>query len=261
MNRPRDAFGPLLKAWRTRRRMSQLDLALEAGLSQRHLSFLETGRSSPSRYAIRQICEALEMPAAEMDIMLMSAGFAPQSATAGWSDDVRGAVAASIDHVLQGHEPFPAVSVDRIWNLRKANASAQRFFAIAGATGHPNLLHEILAPGEMRKNIGNWPDVARALFRLLDLEAARRPHDKEAKTLLDALRLLPGVAAAVADRPGDHPAPVLSIEFRIDGVALRLFSLIATVGMSMDATLDDLRIETLLPADEPTRRWFRALNP
>ena len=105
MNRPQDAFGPLLKSWRRRRRLSQLDLALDAGLSQCHLSFLETGRSRPSRVAIRQICEALDTPAAEVDIMLMSASFAPQSAHASWSADVRDAVTASIAHVLKGHEP------------------------------------------------------------------------------------------------------------------------------------------------------------
>ncbi|SFR98540.1 helix-turn-helix domain-containing protein [Yoonia litorea] len=261
MNRPQDAFGPLLKSWRTRRRLSQLDLALDAGLSQRHLSFLETGRSKPSRYAIRQICEALDMPAAERDIMLMSAGFAPQSAHASWSDDVRDAVTTSIAHVLKGHEPFPAVSIDRIWNLQQANASAERFFAIAGATGDPNLLREIFSPGPLRSNIGNWPEVARALLRLLDLEVARRPHDDAAKALLDDLKDLPGVAAAIADRPKAHPAPVLSIHFTIEGAELRLFSLIATVGMSMDATLDDVRLETLLPADEATRRWFADLSP
>lgn len=260
MNRPQDAFGPLLKSWRNRRRLSQLDLALDAGMSQRHLSFLETGRSMPSRYAIRQICEALDMPAAEQDMMLMSAGFAPQSADAAWSADVRHAVEASIEHVLKGHEPFPAVSVDRIWNLQRANETAQRFFAIAGGTGQPNLLREVFAPGALRDNIRNWPEVTRALFRLLDLEVARRPHDEQGQTLLTELKDLPGVAEAIAERPSEHPAPVLSIEFLINGAELNLFSLIATVGMSMDATLDDLRIETLLPADEATREWFCALG-
>lgn len=260
INRPQDAFGPLLKSWRTRRRLSQLDLALDAGMSQRHLSFLETGRSKPSRYAIWQICEALEMPAAEQDVMLMSAGFAPQSAAAGWSTDVRDAVAASIGHVLKGHEPFPAVSIDRIWNLQEANESARRFFAIAGGTGQPNLLRDVFSPGALREHICNWPEVARALFRLIDLEVARRPHDDEGKALLDELRELPGVAGAIADRPKPHPAPVLTIEFVIDGMELKLFSLIATVGMSMDASLDDLRIETLLPANEQTRHWFMSLK-
>jgi transcriptional regulator with XRE-family HTH domain len=260
INPPQAAFGPLLKSWRTRRRLSQLDLALDAGMSQRHLSFLETGRSKPSRYAIRQICEALEMPAAEQDVMLMSAGFAPQSANASWSADVRDAVDASIDHVLNGHEPFPAVSVDRIWNLQRANGSAQRFFAIAGSTGQSNLLRDVFSPGTLRDNIRNWPEVTRALFRLLDLEVARRPHDDDGKALLNELKDLPGVSDAIADRPSEQPAPVLSIDFLINGAEIKLFSLIATVGMSMDATLDDLRIETLLPADEATRRWFKSLG-
>jgi transcriptional regulator with XRE-family HTH domain len=261
MKRPQDAFGPLLKSWRTRRRLSQLDLALDAGLSQRHISFLETGRSKPSRFAIRQLCEALQMPAAEHDVMLISAGFAPRSADTNWNSDVRDAVSASIDHVLKGHEPFPAVSIDRIWNLQRANESAQRFFAIAGVTGQqPNLLRGVLSPGALRASIRNWPEVTRALFRLLDLEVARRPHDGDGKALLNELKELPGVAQAVADHPREHPAPVLSIEFLINGAELKLFSLIATVGMSMDATLDDLRIETLLPADEQTRRWFMSLE-
>lgn len=255
-NRPEDAFGPLLKSWRTRRHLSQLDLALDAGLSQRHISFLETGRSRPSRFAVRQICEALEMPAAEHDVMLISAGFAPLSSDAQWSAEVRDAVDASIDHVLRGHEPFPAVSVDRLWTLQRANESARAFFAIAGGTGQPNLLRDLFSPGVLRDTIINWAEVVRALYRMLDLEVARRPHDVEGRALLNELKALPGVAEAIADRPRGHPAPVLSIELRIDGADLRLFSLIATIGMSMDATLDDLRIETLLPADEPTRHWF-----
>ncbi len=260
MNRPQDAFGPLLKSWRNRRHVSQLDLAMGAGMSQRHISFLETGRSKPSRYAVRQICEALQMPAAEHDVMLVSAGFAPQSTDASWNAEVHAAVDASIDYVLNSHEPYPAVSVDRIWNLKKANESALKFFAAAGGTGQPNMLRDVFSPGVLRNNIRNWSEVTRALFRLLDLEVARRPHDEDGKNLLEELRSLPGVVDAIAERPKEHPAPVLSIEFMIDGADLKLFSLIATVGMSMDATLDDLRIETLLPADEQTRQWFAGLR-
>ncbi len=256
MHRPQDAFGPLLKAWRSRQHVSQLDLAMEAGLSQRHISFLETGRSKPSRYAVRQICEALAMPAAEHDGMLVSAGFAPMAADASWSAEVRSAVDASIAHVLSSHEPYPAVSIDRIWTLQRANESAVRFFAKAGGTGQPNLLRDVFSPGKLRDNIRNWPDVTRALFRLLDLEVARRPHDSEGQALLEELKSLPGVAEAIAVRPKENPAPVVSLDLVIDGAELRLFSLIATIGMSMDATLDDLRIETLLPANEATRAWF-----
>ncbi len=256
INRPQDPFGALLKSWRLRRHISQLDLALDAGMSQRHISFLETGRSKPSRYAVRQICEALEMPAAEHDMMLVSAGFAPQAADMSWSADVRAAVDASVDHVLEGHNPYPAVSIDRIWNLQKANESALKFFSEMGGAGQPNLLLEVMSPGELRDKIANWKEVTRALFRLLDLEVARRPHDQEGKALLQQLKSLPEVSDAIAHRPNEHPAPVVTIEFQVGDVSLRLFSLIATVGMSMDAMLDDLRIETLLPADEKTRQWF-----
>ncbi|MBX2855356.1 MAG: helix-turn-helix transcriptional regulator [Rhodobacteraceae bacterium] len=245
-----------MKSWRLRRHISQLDLALDAGMSQRHISFLETGRSKPSRYAVRQICEALEMPAAEHDMMLVSAGFAPQAADMSWSADVRAAVDASVDHVLEGHNPYPAVSIDRIWNLQKANESALKFFSEMGGAGQPNLLLEVMSPGELRDKIANWKEVTRALFRLLDLEVARRPHDQEGKALLQQLKSLPEVSDAIAHRPNEHPAPVVTIEFQVGDVSLRLFSLIATVGMSMDAMLDDLRIETLLPADEKTRQWF-----
>ncbi len=259
MNRPQDGFGQLLKSWRGRRHISQLDLALDAGMSQRHISFLETGRSNPSRFAVRQICEALDMPAAERDVMLVSAGFAPQAVDLNWNAEVRAAVDASIDHVLNSHGPYPAISVDRIWNLQKANASAQKFFALAGGTGQPNVLMDVFAPGVLRNNIRNWAEVVRALFRLLDLEVARHPHDVEGRKLLSQLKSLPDVTAALQERSKEHPAPVVSIEFEIEGASLKLFSLIATVGMSMDATLDDMRIETLLPADEPTRDWFKTL--
>lgn len=249
-------FPGVLKAWRQRRRLSQLELALQSGLSQRHISFLETGRSNPSRFAIAQLAEALEMPAAEVDAMLLSAGFAARSVGKGWDGETKQAVAASIDHVLQGHAPFPAVSVDRIWNLVKANEPAMRFFGMAGGTGDPNLLRGVVAPGPMRETILNWEDTARALVRMLEVEVSRRPHDEEAKEFLAELIAMDGVADLLA-QPGKDTGPVLTIRFQIGDAVLEMFSLIATIGMSADATLDDLRIETLLPANEETHTWFR----
>ena len=225
-------------------------------MSQRHISFLETGRSNPSRFAISQLAEALEMPAAEVDAMLLSAGFAGRSSRKGWDEEVQHAVDVSIDHVLQGHAPFPAVSIDRIWNLVKANEPAQKFLTLAGWQGDPNLLRAIFSPGPLRDNISNWSDVARALYRLLELEVARRPHDGEAQELLDNLRAIDDVEPLLREPVATATAPVLTIQFQLEGVMLELFSLIATIGMSADATLDDLRIETLLPANDTTRNWF-----
>ncbi|MEO1019147.1 MAG: helix-turn-helix transcriptional regulator [Pseudomonadota bacterium] len=251
-----DAFSTLLKTWRTRRRLSQLDLSLEAGLSQRHISFLETARSKPSRYAIAQLGEALDMPAAEIDAMLLSAGFAARASNSRWGEETRRAVDASIAHVLNGHEPYPAISVDRMWNLQKANVAAQKFFSIVGGSGDPNVLRDLMRPGPLRSSIVNWEDVCRALFRLLELEVARRPHDTEAQSLLEELRSITGVAEAASQPIKDNPSPVLTIQFQVGETILKLFSLIATIGMSADAAIDDVRIETLLPADDETRKWF-----
>lgn len=251
------SFPAFLKNWRQRRRLSQLELSLESGISQRHISFLETGRSNPSKFAIAQLAEALDMPAAEVDGMLLAAGFAARSSRRGWDDETQKAVDASINHVLQGHAPYPAVSIDRIWNLVKANDPAQRFFALAGAKGDPNLIREILSPGSLKDCILNWDDTARALMRLLELEVARRPHDQEAHELQNELLELDGIRSLVETPANTPKAPVLKIQFQIGGETLELFSLIATVGMSADATLDDLRIETLLPADDATRDWFQ----
>lgn len=255
-NRTDTPFSGFLKTWRDRRRLSQLELSLKSGLSQRHISFLETGRSRPSCYAISQLGYALDMPAAEIDAMLLAAGFAPRSAYRGWNEEAQMAVDLSIDHVLHSHAPYPAVSVDRIWNLKKANEPAQLFFELMGSSGNPNLLREVMMPGQLRANIVNWEQTARALFRLLELEVARRPHDREAHQLLQELRNLDGVPAAINQPSSENPSPVLSIQFQAQEGVLSLFSLIATVGMSADPAIDDVRLETLLPADDATRAWF-----
>ncbi|OJJ09213.1 hypothetical protein BKI51_22400 [Alphaproteobacteria bacterium AO1-B] len=258
MTQTASKFPELLKTWRSRRRLSQLDLALEAGLSQRHISFLETGRSKPSRMAISQLGLALGMPVAEVDTMLVSAGYAAPSMDQRWSAETRAAVQASIDHVLTGHEPFPAFSVDRIWTVQKANLSAQSFFAFLGNTTEMNILRAILSPGPVRDRLRNWTDSARALMRIVEMEAARRPNDQEAQDLLKDLLDLPGVRAAMEAVPDGPPEPVLALKIDVDGAELSLFSMIATIGMSSDAALDDIRIETLLPADDATRSWFLA---
>lgn len=111
-------------------------------------------------------------------------------------------------------------------------------------------------PGQLRSSIVNWEQTARALFRLLELEVARRPHDQKAHQLLEELQSLDGVSEAINQPSLENPLPVLSIQFRVDGAVLNLFSLIATVGMSADPVIDDIRVETLLPADDATREWF-----
>lgn len=254
----RSRFPALLRSWRQKRRLSQLDLSLAAGLSQRHLSFLETGRSNPSRHSIAQLGEALEMPAAEYDTLLVSAGYAALSERLQWAEATRHAVELSVKHILDGHAPYPAVTIDRMWDLQNANLPALNFFGLMGGTGDCNILRGLMTPGPLREKVVNWDQAIRALLRLLELEGARRPNDVELHRLLGELRALPGVSAAT-ERPADsEPEPLITIEFTHESAHLRLFSMIATIGMSADATIDDLRIETLLPADEDTRTWFHS---
>ncbi len=250
------AFPDLLRTWRKRRRVSQLDLSLEAGLSQRHISFLESGRARPSRGAVRQLGTALAMPAAEVDALLLAAGFATSGATAPWDPATRDAVDAAVTHVLQGHEPYPAVAMDWRWTVHKANPAAMKFFAVFGDLEERNMIRAVVKPGRLRDAIVNWPDNARALLRLIELEVARRPSDPEAAALLQELRDLAGLDPAPRGAAADHPPPVLTLHLKVNGTELRLFSLIATIGMSHDPALDDLRLETLLPADATTRAWF-----
>jgi len=257
MQRP---FPDLLKTWRSRMRISQLALALESGLSQRHLSFLETGRSQPSRAAIAQIGEALNMPVAEIDALLIAAGFAPPSSNKRWGEETRVAVNLSIDHVLLGHEPYPAIAIDRVWNIQKANLAAQSFFTKMGSNGDVNVLRDMLKPGRLKDNIVNWNDSVKALMRIFELEIARRPNDIEALELHRELLSLPGVSTAVCTTSSESPSPVMAIRFNVDGQVLNLFSLIATIGMGADALIDDMRIETLLPADKVSREWFLKNN-
>ncbi len=253
---PQPVFPELLRTWRKRCRYSQLDLGLEAGLSQRHISFLETGRAHPSRYAVRQIGEALAIPAAEIDAMMLAAGFATAGAAAGWDDATRQAIDASIAHVLQGHEPYPAVAMDWRWTVTQANTAAQRFFVAFGDPDERNMIRAVLKPGRLRDSIVNWTDNARALLRTIELEVARRPSDPTATELLHELRDLAGLDLLSNDQQPDHPAPVLTLHLRINGADIRLFSMIATIGMSHNAAVDDIRIETLLPVDAATRQWF-----
>ncbi len=254
-----NGFPAFLRHWRSRRRMSQLGLALSANLSQRHISFLETGRSNPSRFAISSLGQALEMPAAEVDAMMMSAGFVAGSPQGTWDTEMREAIDLSIDHVLRGHDPYPALAVDRMWTIQKANDAALAFFYRIGAQDDPNLLRCMVGPGPVRESIANWADCTQALMRLYELEIARRPHDVDAHALLQELLSFDGVDEAMCQPAHDTPVPLITIQFRVEGSVLSLFSLIATVGMNADARLDDIRIETLLPTDEMTRDWFTQL--
>lgn len=249
-------FSGFLRAWRRRRRMSQLELALAANISQRHISFLENGRSSPTHSSVIALSQALHMPVAERDAMLLAAGIKQPLSDQRLEQAARDAIDASMDYVLQSHNPYPAMTVDALWNLQQANEAAQAFFCAVGSIGESNLLRALLLPGPVKDNLNNWDSVARGMLRLFELEALRRPNDVAAQSLLSALRSDPDVAAVLTQPEEGAVAPVMTLAFAVDGIELRVFTLIATIGMSTEARLDDIRLETLLPADAASRAWF-----
>jgi len=251
------AFGSLLKAWRARRRVSQLDLALDAELSQRHVSFLESGRSKPTRASIEKLADALAVPRGERDRLYAAAGFVAPAAMSPWPSEARAAIDESLQFIIDRHDPYPAMVVDRLWGLRTTNAAGRRFFDRLGPLSRANVVAALLHPDGPRRCLVNWREVAARLVGLIEIEVARRLDDGEGRALLLEIFALPGVAEACAKAPDLGPgAPVISLHFRLDGRDLRLFSLVATVGMSVDPGLEDLKLETLLPADPETRDWF-----
>ncbi len=254
-------FAASLRGWRQRKGYSQLELAGRADISQRHLSFLELGRAAPSRDMVIRLATALDVPLRQQNALLVAAGFAPV-----WRQTDLGApelsqVRHALDFMLAQQEPFPAVVVDRHWNLLLANSGAGRlveFLVGPLAPGAPvNLADALVAPDVLRPHLTNWTEVAAYFLRSVEADAAA---DGTAGTadLLRRLRAYNGVAAALGAQPATSPPdPVLPMRFRKGNVQLQLFTTIATLGIPQDITLQELRIESFFPMDEETAQVFR----
>lgn len=257
--------GRLLKQWRSVRRMSQLELALEAGVSARHVSFVETGRSSPSREMVILLAEVLAVPLRERNALLEAAGYARYYRETKLADPELGQVRRVVEFILERHEPYSAVAIDRRWNVLMANRPHRRMLdwllgdhSLDDATAG-NLLRLTFDPQGLRPRIANWEEVARALIDRVHREVGGSP-DEESEAILEEILSYPGVPVRwrVPDltRP---PSVVIPIHLRADGLELALFSAITTLGTAQDVTLQELRIESFFPADETTERAIRAL--
>lgn len=254
-------FGDLIRDWRARRRMSQLDLALEAEISTRHLSFLETGRSAPSREMVLRLCDNLQTPLREKNRLLLAAGFAPSLPERSLDDPGLAAARAAVVRLLKAHEPFPALAVDRAWNLLFANAAVAPL--IAGAAPvllEPpvNVLRLSLHPEGLAERIGNLAQWRGHLLHRLRGQIAET-GDKALSALHDELAAYPtpprsSPGAAPAERAEDALAVPLLLE--VDGQILSFWSTTLVFGAPLDITLSELALETFLPADEATARWL-----
>ena len=263
---PAPAFGSLLKEWRTFRRLSQLDLALAAESSARHLSFLETGRAQPSRDMVLKLAEALDVPLRERNTLLSGAGYAPMYRETALDDSALAPVRRALDYMLAQQEPFPALVVNGDWDLLLANQAATHLIGFLcgpnppAPTGPPNVLHMMFDPAQLRGYIVDWETVARVALHRAYREALVSPRDEAAFALVDALSTYDGVPADW--RNPIHPeadAPVLTVTFEKDGQRSSWFSTIATIGTAQDVTLQEIRIESFFPADEATEAFARNL--
>jgi transcriptional regulator with XRE-family HTH domain len=261
---PGQPVGHLLREWRARRRMSQLDLSLEADISTRHLSFLETGRSQPSRDMILRLAEQLEIPLRERNALLISAGYAPAFPERPLEDSALQAARKAIDLLLAGHEPYPALAIDRHWTLVASNNAIAPL--IAGADPSllqppVNVLRFSLHPAGLAPRIANYAEwrshVLARLRRQIDLTA-----DPVLEELMKELRDYPTPNGAAPGKPAadrEYADVVVPFQLITEGGLLSFFSTTTIFGTPVDITLSELAIESFFPADRTTAEALRRL--
>jgi transcriptional regulator with XRE-family HTH domain len=244
-------LGELLRYWRQERGKSQLDLSMDTGISQRHLSFVESGRSSPSRDFLSNVSDALSIPLRERNALLLASGFAPQYSEQSLDGEQLAVVTRAVDRMLQQHEPHPALVLDRYWNIVRANEAAPQFFgSFVNLEKRPkprNLLDLMFDPAAMRPFVEDWEKVAAGLLQRVRREAVGQVLDAKLQALLKRLREYPGVATLKL--PFAAQSPVLPIVFRRGNQRFSYFSLITTVGTPQCITAQELRVECMFPTD------------
>ena len=256
---PPTELGNLLRYWRDVRGKSQLDLSLEAGVSQRQISFIESGRSVPGRDTLLTLAQTLDVPMRERNALLLAAGYAPMYSEAPWNAQEMQGVIRALDRVVRQHEPFPAIVMDRRWDVLMSNEAAPRFFNhfidLAAREGPRNMLHLIFDPRGMRPFVADWDSVARSLLQRVHRESVGHVLDGETRHLLDELLAYPDVPRDWKTHHGPSAAPtmpVIPIGFVSEGVVLRYFSMVTTVGAPQNVAAQELRLECMFPADDAT---------
>lgn len=258
-------FGEELRRWRDARRYSQLALAAESDVSQRHLSFLETGRSHPSREMVLHLGRVLDLGLRDQNLLLAAAGYADEYTERGLDDPDLDEVREVLNRVLDGHGHIPAYVVDRGWDIVMSNMAALNLMTVAGADiplrVAVNAMRTCFHPKGIRAHVVDWERLAAVLLHRLERELIERPFDDRIGSLLAEARSYPGVA----ELPSRQPLPsgddlLVPMQIETPHGSLRLISMVATIGAPFDITLEELRIETLLPADLATEQILRAIH-
>lgn len=248
--------GVLLREWRTARRMSQFDLALECGMSARHIGFVEIGRTRPSRDTLGRFADALSVSLRERNALMLAAGFAPSYAETDLASPQLERMREAVDLILTHQNPYPAFVLNRqfdVLNLNKAAQDVGAFISGGKPPKHANLLRQIFDPEDLRPIIDNWAEVASWFLRRLHDEIAAAPGNAVARDLLEELLGYPDVPAEWRHAAiGADSKPVLTIDFRSPAGNLRFFETITTFAAPLSVTLDELRIDCAYPADDLT---------
>lgn len=268
---PHNAFGGELRAMRRQRRLSQLALALSAEVSQRHLSFLESGRAQPSRQMVMQLATAMDLSMRARNRLLQSAGYAALHSQQPLTAEDMAPVREALDLLLTHHAPYPAIVVDRCWHLIASNAPMDALLAMTGdieamwqrvcGTGPRNILQLTLHPEGLGAFVANLDVLAPQILARTAREAFDHP---EIQPVLDTVLAYPGLPRAYRQAQhdaSDTPAlPVVPMHLRLPGTDLRLFSMLTTFGTPADVTTDELRVELFFPADVASRGLLQAMS-
>jgi transcriptional regulator with XRE-family HTH domain len=263
-----NSFGILLKQWRDRRKLSQLDLSLKSEVSQRHISFLESGRAKPSREMILELATALEIPLRQQNIMLTSAGFAPIHTETDLSAPEMTSVRKALDFMLCQQEPYPAIVVDRYWNLLLTNNGATRLLTtfidsnklqkLFCVDGKINLMRAVFHSQGLRPFIVNWEEFVVHLLERLHREAKLSGESEQSNLLFNELMSYPDVSSLWnSSNQTAQNTLLFTINLKKNDLHWQFFTTIATLGTPYDITLQEIRIECLFPADEATEQSWK----
>ncbi|MGB0956063.1 MAG: helix-turn-helix domain-containing protein [Panacagrimonas sp.] len=267
MSTPLPKFGLALRESRRARKLSQLDLANGADISQRHLSFLESGRSRPSRVMVLQLSEAMGLPLRDRNRLLLCAGFAPIFPERRLDSPDMAPVRQALNHLLQHHEPYPALIVDRRWNLIQSNRAGHGLLGLTGdaeslwqracGDGQKNIMQLLLHPDGLRPFLRNIEEIAPAMILRLQREAL---EDSRVAEILHQILGLPNLPKRwTQGELGSLPLPLLPICLQANGARLNLFTMISTFGTPQDLTTDELRVETMFPMDAGSESLLRSM--
>lgn len=245
-------FSEGLKAWRKIRRYSQLDLAAEADISGRHLSFLETGRSHPSREMVLRLSEALQLPLGARNQLLTHAGFAARYGDHKWTDAEMAPIRKAVQRTLANHMPYPGLAVDRKWRIVQINTAASALYGQFGV-GIGDSLVDLMVSDSLPDIVENWPEVAQAAAARLRLESRAQGGVPEFD------RAAAHLARSGTDT-GRTSNPMTPTIVSLGDIRLTMFAVIAQIGTPEEIVLDDLKIELYFPMDQETDRAFQAMK-